>query len=132
MSMLSDYAENALLVWMFTTAAAPTRPTAWFVGLHVGAPGENGANEIGTGSNYARQTATWNTPASGAGTTDNINTLTFGTATTSNWGTVSGVSVWDATTGGNCLMAGLLATSRLVNIGDNLQFAAGTLDLSLA
>lgn len=133
MSAMTDYAEKLALDWLFTNGAA-TRPTAWFVALHTAAPGETATGEISTGSAYARQTATFRAASSGAGTTDNNGAITFGPATTSNWGTVSGISVWDNGTigSGNALIAGTLATARAINIGDSLQIADGALDLALA
>jgi hypothetical protein len=131
MSNLSDYAEKLLLDWLLTNGAA-TRPTAWFVALHTAAPGETGTGEMGTTSGYVRRTVTFGAAVSGTGTTDNTADITFGPATTSNWGVVSGVSVWDATTAGNCLFQGTFATARTININDQLTIAAGALDLSMA
>jgi hypothetical protein len=131
MSNLSDYLEAAGLNWAFTTQSV-TRPTAWFVSLHTAAPGESGTGEIGTGSGYARQAATFASAVAGVGTTDNTNSMVFGPASVSNWGVVSGVAVWDATTAGNCLMQGTFATARTINIDDQLTIATGALDLTLA
>jgi hypothetical protein len=131
MSQLSDFAEKLLLDWMMTAGAA-TRPAAWFVALHTAVPGETGTGELGTASGYARRTVTFGAAVLGTGTTDNTADLTYGPATTSNWGVISGVSVWDATTGGNCLFVGTFATARTINVNDQLTIAAGALDLSLA
>lgn len=131
MSNLSDYMEAASLNWGFTTQSV-TRPTTWFVALHTAVPGDTGTGELGTTSGYTRKVATFASAVSGTGTTDNTADLTFGPATTSNWGTISGVSIWDATTGGNCLMAGTFATARTINVNDQLTIAAGALDLTMA
>lgn len=132
MSNLSDYAEKLALDFLMNTQTA-TRPTAWYVGLHTGAPGETGAsNELSSGSAYSRQTSTWAAAASGAGTTTNTNTITFGPATTSNWGTISSLTLWDASSAGNCLWQGNLATARVISVGDSLQFSAGAITLTLA
>jgi hypothetical protein len=131
MSNLSDYAEAATLNWLMN-AQAVTRPTAWFVAIHTANPGETGTGELGTTSGYVRKTATFASAVAGTGTSDNTADITFGPATTSNWGVVSGVSVWDATTAGNCLFQGTFATARTININDQLTIAAGALDLSMA
>lgn len=131
MANLSDWAEKAALDWLLL-GATPTRPTAIFVSLHTGSPGDTGTTELGAGSAYARQTATFAAASSGAGTTQNSNTITFGPATTSNWGTISGMGIWDASSSGNLLFWGTLATPRTINIGDSLQFAASGLVCSLA
>jgi hypothetical protein len=131
MSNLSDWAEANLLNWMLTTHAV-TRPTAWFVALHTAAPGDTGTGELGTTSGYSRRPVTFASAVVGVGTTDNTADITFGPATTSNWGVISGVSIWDATTGGNCLMAGTFQTARTINVNDQLTIAAGALDLTLA
>ncbi len=134
MSALSDFAEAHVLNYLLTNTAGLTRPTAWFVALHTSAtPGDNGATgELATTSGYARQTATFAVSVSGTGTTDNSNAITFGPATTSNWGTVTAVSIWDNSTAGNCLFVGTMATGRVINTGDSLQFAVGALDVTLA
>lgn len=131
MSQLSDYAEKLALDFLLNATSA-TRPTAWFISLHTGAPGETGANEIGASSAYTRQTATFGAASTGAGTATNSVALTFGPATTSNWGTVSGVGIWDATTAGNPLFVGILGTARVINIGDSLSFASAALVAALA
>jgi hypothetical protein len=49
----------------------------------------------------------------------------------SNWGTVTHVGVFDASTSGNLLVYGTLATSKLVESGDVFRIPAGDLDISL-
>lgn len=131
MSAICDAAEKLMLDWLFTTAS-PTRPTAWFAGLHTAAPGDTATNEIATGSGYARQTVTFATASSPAGTTDNANALTFGPFSSA--ATISGISVWDGSTiGANTpLWAGTLATARTLIAGDSLIVSAGNLDVTLA
>ena len=133
MSNVTNYAEKLLLDWILTTGSA-TRPTAWFASLHTGDPGETGASELSSGSGYARQSASFAAAVDPAGTTTNQNALTFGPAATSNWGTVSGVGIVDMSTlgSGNFLFAGLLATARVVAIGDSLQIASGSLVVQMS
>ena len=61
MSCLSDYAENLVLTWLLTATAA-TRPSAWYVALHTGDPGETGASNevvVGTDADYVRKAITF-------------------------------------------------------------------------
>lgn len=124
MTAFTNFAEDLLAKWLFDDAAA-TRPTAWFVALHTGDPGETGASNELSGNGYTRQAATFT--ANGDGTTDNDATLTFGPNTTSDWGTVTHVSIWDASSAGNCLIKGALTASKAIAVGDSLQFAAAAL-----
>lgn len=126
MTALSNFAEDLVSKWLFNAAAA-TRPTAWYVALHTGDPGETGAsNEITGAGGYARQGSIAFT-ANGDGTVDNDAAITFGPCTGSDWGTISHISIWDAVTGGNCLIKGALTASKTVAVGDSLQFAAAAL-----
>lgn len=128
MSALSNYAENLVLDWLLTEESV-SRPSAWYVALHTGDPGEAGsANEL-SGNGYARQAVTFAVAADGA--TENEDQLTFGPNTDSNWGTVSHVSVWDNETSGNCLFKGALSSSVSINVGDSLVIGAGNLQITL-
>ena len=129
MTAFSDYAENLAITWLLSADSA-TRPTAWFASLHTAAPGDTGTAEISTASNYTRQTIV--TASAGTGTRTNTASIVFGSATTSSWGAVSGVGIWDATTAGNLLFAGTLATARTIGIGDTLTIASGALSVTLA
>lgn len=125
MTAKADYAEDQAIKWMMTGAAV-TRPTAWYVALHTGDPGEAGsANEIGAGVGYARQSAAFT--SNGDGTVDNDALITFGPNTNTNWGSVTHVSVWTAASGGSCLYKGPLTAAKTVNIGDSLDIAAAAL-----
>lgn len=128
MTAFSNFAETLVLTWIFTNGAA-TRPTAWYVALHTADPTEVGNVGELSGNGYARQAVTFTAPASGA--TDNTALLTFGPNTTTNWGSVSHLSVWDAVTAGNCLAKGALSSAVTINVGDSLTIAAGALDITL-
>lgn len=130
MTAFTNHAENLLMEWLFR-ASAQTRPTAWHVALHTADPGETGATaELAAANGYARQSVSF-TAASG-GVVDNTALLTFGPCTGSNWGTVTHISIWDASSGGNCLMYGALSSSATINVGDSLTIAANALDLTAA
>jgi len=130
MAALSDYAEKLLLDWLMTTGSA-TRPTAWFVALYTAAPSDSGGGTEVSGGGYARQSVTFGAAESPGGTTDNTNLVEW-TATGAAFGTVTHVGIFDASTAGNLLWHGALTTSRTVGDGDKLEFAIGSIDLTLA
>ena len=130
MSALSDYSEKLLLDWLMTAGAA-TRPTAWYIALYTAAPSDSGGGtEVSTGG-YARQSATFNAAASPGGTTENSAQVSF-TASGANWGTITHIGIFTASTSGNLLWHGALSSSRVVNDGDTLSFAIGAIALTLA
>lgn len=130
MSALSDYAEKLVLDWLMTTGSA-TRPSAWYVALYTAAPSDSGGGtEVSTGG-YSRKSVTFNAASTPGGTTSNSNIVSW-TAAGANYGTVTHVGIFDASTGGNLLWQGGLSSSKTVNDGDTIQFSAGNLTLTLA
>lgn len=130
MAALSDYAEKLLLDWMMTTGSA-TRPTAWYVALYTAAPSDSGGGtEVSTGG-YARQSVAFDAASSPGGTTSNSGVVSW-TASGANYGTVTHIGIFDASTSGNLLWHGALTASKVVNDGDTLEFAVGNIDLTLA
>ena len=77
MSSFSDYTENLVLNWLFTTNSA-TRPTAWFVGLFTAAPSDSGGGTEVSGSGYAR-VATGTMSVSGTSPTNCTNSAAIPT-----------------------------------------------------
>lgn len=130
MTQLSDYAEKAVLDWLMG-GATPTRPSARYLALYTAAPSDSGGGTEMSGGGYARQAVTCDAATSGAGTCSNNNALTF---------TISGVDpqpfthagIFDAVSGGNLLWQGPLAASKDLGDGDQIVFAAGELDFTLA
>ena len=131
MSSFSDYAENLTLKYLFTTDAV-TRPTAWYVGLFTAAPSDSGGGTEVSGSAYAR-TATGTMTVSGTSPTNCTNSaaIEFAAASGGNWGTITHVAIFDASSGGNMLGWAALTTSRTINDGDILRVPAGDLDITL-
>ena len=126
---LSSYADSLLSNYLMTSAAT-TRPTAWYLALHTANPTANGsAGELGTGIGYARQSATF---TSTSGVSTNTALITFGPDTTSNWGTIGYLSIFDAVTGGNCLWQGALTSSTTININDKVEIPANGLTLTIS
>lgn len=124
---LTDYGENQLLVWQLTTTAI-TRPTAWYLGVGTGNTDITLTGEP-SGNGYARQAVSFTVTAD---TATNSGAITFGPNTTSAWGTMASVAIFDASTGGNCLWAGPLTDAKAIAVGDSLTIAIGALSVTLA
>lgn len=128
MAAASDYLENKLLDHSLATTAF-TAPSAVYVGLHTGSPldDDSGANEISGGS-YVRKAASFGAASAGSAATDA--TITFDAAT-ANWGTITHISLYDASSAGNLLFHGAVTTSKTIESGDTFQISSGNLTISL-
>jgi hypothetical protein len=127
-SAASDFLENKLLDHALATTAY-TAPSNVYVSLHTGSPGDadDGANEVSGGS-YVRKEASFGSAASGSASTDA--TITFDAAT-ANWGTITHIGIYDASTSGNLLFHGAVTTSKTIESGDTFQISSGNLTISL-
>jgi len=130
MAALSDHAENLLLNFLMTTGTA-TRPTNWYLALFTAAPSDTGGGTECSGNGYSRQTVAWDAASGSGGTTSNSGTVTF-TASGGNFGNVTHIGIFDASTSGNLLWHGAMAAAKQVNSGDSIQFATGSIDLTIA
>jgi hypothetical protein len=131
MSSFSDYTENLVLNYVFTTSSV-TRPTEWYVGLFTAAPSDSGGGTEVSGSGYTRE-ATGTLSVSGTSPTNCTNdaAIEFDPASGGNWGTITHIAIFDASTSGNMLGWAELTTSRTINDGDVLRIPAGDLDITL-
>lgn len=130
----SKYLEDARVNWIRGTTY-PTVPANFYIALLTTMPTAQdgtGAVEV-TGGAYARQavasgTAQWNavTTSGTAEQTKNTNQISF-TQATANWGTILGIGIYDASSGGNLLWFGTLTSSQTVNSGFTFVIAAGNL-----
>ena len=117
-------------------AAYDTASLDVYVSLHTGSPAEDdsGANEIPTsGYNYAREQVTFGDVATVANVTSassNV-TVTFGQASSDYPADVTHIGMYDASTSGNLLFYGALATSKTVTSGDVFQINSGSLTITL-
>lgn len=128
MAEMTDYLENEIYDHVLRNAAY-TSPATIYVSLHTADPTESGQVGEVAGNGYARQSVTFGPPSNGSGS--NSNTITF-TATGGNWGTVTHFAIHDALTVGNALMYSILDNSRVVNDGDDFEFAISALTASFA
>ena len=130
MAALSDYAEKLLLDFLMTTGTA-TRPTNWYVALYTAAPSDSGGGTEVSGAGYARQSVAFDAAATPGGTTSNSDDVSF-TATGGNYGTVTHLGIFDASSSGNLLWHGALTADKTVEDGDTITFTAGNIDLTMA
>lgn len=127
----SDFLEDKLLKHTFTNTAY-TPPTTLYVGLFTAAPSDTGGGtEISTSSTgYARQTATFSVSGTSPTEANISSAIDFPTAT-ADWGTITHLAVFDASTGGNMLAFSAATTSKTVANGDILRIPAGSLAIRL-
>ena len=98
---------------------------AVYVKLHTSEPGLEGtANAAGE---TTRKAVTWAAPSGGA--IKNSAAMEWTSVSTSE--TYKGVSLWDASTAGNCLIVGPLEAEKTVSAGDTFKIAVEGLAVSL-
>lgn len=134
MSDFTDYAEEQIRDWMSQGTDAATAPTNLHVALHTADPTDSpdGSNEV-SATDYSRASTAagsgWTTSSNPTGFS-NANEVSFGEATSS-WGTISHVSLWDSSTGGNCLAAFSVSSSKAIESGDEATFPAGDITFNI-
>ena len=133
MSEASDYVENQILD-CYLNQSNITAPTAIYLGLHTASPADDASGTEVSGNGYARVAITTKfSAASGTGGSLSSNAdITGFTASGGNWGTVSHVGIWDASTSGNLLFHTALDSSAAVNDGDSYQINSGNLTITVA
>lgn len=131
MSAASNYLENALIN-LLLKATAFSAPASVYVALHTADPTDAPLSNEVSGNAYARVTVTngFNSPSNGV--TGNTNAITFPTPTGTGWGTITHASIWDNSSGGNMLLSGPLAQTKIVSAGDTVRFNPGDLIVSVA
>ena len=122
----SNYLETEILDHVFA-GAAYTAPSTKYLGLFTSAPGEAGGGTEVSGGGYARQTVAFTTSGN---TTSNNAAVEFPTAT-ANYGTVTHVGVFDASTSGNLMAYATLSSSKAIATGDVFRVPSGDLDITL-
>ena len=130
MGSFGDYAENAVLDWLFGSGD----PATWYIGLSTAAPTDDGSGIAEpSGGSYARVAVTNNAtnwPATSGGAKANGTAITFPQASAS-WGTVPYFVIMDAASDGNMYAHAVLDAQKTVDSGDTLSFAVGELDITL-
>lgn len=120
---------NALLDLVLRNQAYASQATVYACLFTANPDAGNPGTEV-TGGSYLRKAVTFATQAA-AGTVSNTAAVTFDTATAL-WGTVTGVglSYTLASGGDDLLYFGALGTSKVVDVGDQLNFAIGALSVT--
>jgi hypothetical protein len=127
MAAASDFLELKILEHTLGITSY-TAPTTTYLALFTSDPTDAGTGTEVSGGSYARQSISWNTPASGA--TTNSADVTFPQAT-ANYGTVTHIGIYDASSAGNLLYHGALSASKSVETNDTFIVEAGDLSVSL-
>lgn len=127
----STYLERKWLDLILSNTAYSI-PAAVYIGLWTVTPNAGGTGTEVTGGSYARLSVTNNNTnwpaATGSNPASKSNGVDFTFATpTAGWGTITGVSIHDAVSGGNMLYYGDLTTPKTVNSGDTVRFTTGSL-----
>jgi hypothetical protein len=122
----SDTFETHVLDYVFTTDVL-VRPTAWYLALFTTNPADDDTGTEVTGGGYARQSVTFTVTND---TASNTSAIEFPTAT-ANYGTVSHVGVYTASTGGDLIAHAALTSSKSIEVGDVFRVPAGDLDITL-
>ena len=122
----SNYLETELLDHVFANNAY-TSPTNVYVSLHTANPDEDASGAEVSGGGYVRQAGSF-TVSGNTATTDAA--IEYPTAT-ANYGTVTHVGIWDASTAGNMLAYAALTASKTISSGDVFRIPTGDLDITL-
>lgn len=131
MAALTDYLENKLVDWLLRGQTF-TPPATLYVALFTTAPADDGTGGVEvSGGSYARVAVTSNTTnwdntqgadstAVSSGTGGSVgNRVNFiFPSPTADWGLVVSFGLFDASTGGNCLMVADIMTARTILNGD--------------
>ena len=123
----TNFLETEILDHVFA-GAAYTAPTTKYLALFTAvADGEAASVTEVTGGAYARQTVAFTTSGN---TTSNNAAVEYPTAT-ANYGTVTHVAVFDASTSGNMMAYAALSSNKTIETGDVFRVPSGDLDITL-
>jgi hypothetical protein len=128
MAEFTNYLEGALYDAVLKNTTYTAGATV-YVSLHTASPTETGAvGELAVANGYAREAMAFDAHSGGSG--GNSGTVTF-TASGGSWGSITHFAIWDASSGGNALLWSVLDSSRTVNDGDSLEFAAASVTVTI-
>mgnify|MGYP001031647176 FL=1 len=123
----SNFLETEILDHVFA-GAAYTAPTTKYLALFTAvSDGETGSVTEVSGGGYARQSVAFTTSGN---TTSNNAAVEFPTAT-ANYGTVTHVGVYDASSSGNLMAYAALSSNKTIETGDVFRVPSGDLDITL-
>ena len=124
----SNYLETKVLDHVFG-GTAYTAPATLYLALFTANPNEDGSGtEVSTsGTAYARQSVAFTISGN---TASNTAAVEYPTAT-ANYGTVSHVGIYDASSAGNLIAYAALTSSKAIETGDVFRVPTGDLDITL-
>jgi hypothetical protein len=128
MAAMSNYLENALLNAILRNTSY-TSPTTVYVALFTSDPTDAGTGTEVSGGSYTRKAITFGAPSNGVSSNNAL--VEFDQSTTS-WGTITHMGLYDASTSGNLLVYGALTTSKVIDLGTVFKFLTGSLSVTLA
>jgi hypothetical protein len=128
MAAMSNYLENALLNAILRNTSY-TSPTTVYVALFTSDPTDEGTGTEVSGGSYTRKAITFGAPSNGVSSNNAL--VEFDQSTTS-WGTITHMGLYDASTSGNLLVYGALTTSKVIDLGTVFKFLTGSLSVTLA
>ena len=133
MTALSTYAERKLLDHVFKNTSY-TSPQA-YIGLFTSDPTDSASGTEVSGNGYARiridnkmSSATANSDNSQI---TNSSVITFSAASGGAFGTITHIGIFDASSSGNLLAHGALASSKVISDGDTFQINASGLVITI-
>ena len=123
----SNYLETKVLDHVFG-GTAYTAPSTLYLALFTAvSDGEAGTVTEVSGGGYVRQSVAFTTSGN---TTSNTSAVEYPTAT-ANYGTVTHVGIYDASSSGNLMAYASLSSSKTIETGDVFRVPAGDLDITL-
>ena len=129
MSALSDYAEN-LVVNVLLRNASHTGAATVYLALFTSNPTDAGTGTETSYTNYVRKAVTFTNPSDGVSA--NSAQIDFAANGSAGAVTITHIGVFDASVAGNLIFHAALTTSKTLQPGDVLSFAAGALQITLA
>lgn len=119
----TTYLKNKILDHVYRNVSY-TPPAAVYMGLFTAAPSDAGGGTEVSGGGYARQAITFG--AASSGVIANTAAIDF-SASGANFGTITHIGIFDASTAGNLLDWKSLSASVVVNDAETLRFPIGYL-----
>lgn len=122
----SNYLETKVLDHVFG-GTAYTAPATLYLGLFTSNPNEDGSGTEVSGGGYARQSVAFTISGN---TASNTAAVEYPTAS-ANYGTVTHVGIYDASSAGNLIAYAALTSSKSIETGDVFRVPTGDLDITL-
>jgi hypothetical protein len=120
----SNYLENKIIEHVLRNVSY-TSPATVYAALYTSDPGEANSGTELTGGSYAREAVTFGAASNGAVT--NTGAVTFADLPAA---TVTHIGILDASTSGNLLYYGSVASTLTVVSGSTIEFSASSITVT--